>query len=281
LDGIKNDFGEMNIDKMIRSLKEEVAINEKLVQEKLPKQLNDYRERVRQLQEQLVEPLDADQLSREVQQLEHEIKAIEDKSRPKLTSADEATLGLFRQQAALVVNRKEKFLGELDVLKEQKQKLEEELESKEQEFRGYQGSKILKGEEFKQYANALRGKSTNYKRLKTELQDLKSELGILQRTEEVLNQEGEAIDKKVQELEKAKGIDGYRGVKDGLVSISETKMEIDEAEGKTLEELSKVWAQLSAYPTFYKKQDRRACVNVICFFEANFLPKMSATHWNH
>ena len=29
-----------------------------------------------------------------------------------------------RQQAALVVNRKEKFLGELDVLKEQKQKLE-------------------------------------------------------------------------------------------------------------------------------------------------------------
>ena len=42
-----------------------------------------------------------------------------------------------------------------------------------------------------------------------------------------------------------------------------------------------VWAQLSAYPTFYKKQDRRACVNVICFFEANFLPKMSATHWNH
>ena len=52
----------------------QVAINEKLVQEKLPKQLNDYRERVRQLQEQLVEPLDADQLSREVQQLEHEIK---------------------------------------------------------------------------------------------------------------------------------------------------------------------------------------------------------------
>ena len=52
----------------------QVAINEKLVQEKLRKQLNDYRERVRQLQEQLVEPLDADQLSREVQQLEHEIK---------------------------------------------------------------------------------------------------------------------------------------------------------------------------------------------------------------
>ena len=66
-----------------------------------------------------------------------------------------------------MVNRKEKFLGELDVLKEQKQKLEEELESKEQEFRGYQGSKILKGEEFKQYANALRGKSTNYKRYGT------------------------------------------------------------------------------------------------------------------
>ena len=35
-------------------------------------------------------------------------------------------------------------------------------------------------------------------------------------------------------------LSGYRDVKDNLVAISEGKMEIDEAKGKTLEELSKV-----------------------------------------
>jgi len=240
LDEISRDFGQMNIDKMIRSLQDEVSCNEKLVKEKLPKQLAQYHDRVNQLQAQLTEHLDPDQLHNDVYKLENEIKEIEDKARPKVPFQDDSSLGLFRQQAALVVNRKEKFVAELEQLKEARAKLEEEQESKEQEFRGYQGSKILKGEEFKAYANTLRGKSNNYKRLKAELQDLKSELGILQRTEEMIGQQASVLDAKISEVEKKKGIDGYRGVKDGLVSISETKMEVDEAKGKTLEELSKV-----------------------------------------
>ena len=40
-------------------------------------------------------------------------------------------------------------MKDLEQLKEVRAKLEEEQENKEQEFRGFQGSKILKGEEFK------------------------------------------------------------------------------------------------------------------------------------
>ena len=50
---------------------------------------------------------------------------------------------LHRQQAALVANRKEKFAEELQGLKEAKAKVEEELATRDQEFRGFQGAARL------------------------------------------------------------------------------------------------------------------------------------------
>jgi|Transcript_49153 intraflagellar transport protein 81 len=237
---IKRDFSDMNIDKMIRALQDEVAMNSVLSNDKLPKQVAEYRDKVDSVLKALSEPLDPDMLNQQVYQLENEIAEIENHARPKMSNQDESTLGLFRQQAALVANRKEKFAEELQGLKEAKAKVEEELATRDQEFRGFQGSKILKGEEFKAYANSLRGKSTQYKRLKTELQDIKAELGILQHTEEILNTKHQVLNSSMAQMEEQKGIKGYRDVKDNLVAISEGKMEIDEAKGKTLEELSKV-----------------------------------------
>jgi len=237
---IKRDFADLNLDKMMKALQDEIAMSRVLAHEKLPKQLADYRSRVDATQKALSEPLDADALGRQVAQLEREIKEIEDRAKPKVVTQDESTLGLFRQQAALVSGRKDQVLREVRSLREAKARLEEDLAAKEQELRGVQGSRILKGEEFKAYANSLRGKSTTYKRLKAELQELKAEVGILQRTEEILQQRHQVVNSSVVELEKQKGIAGYRDLKDNLVAISETKMEIDEAKGQTLEELSKV-----------------------------------------
>jgi intraflagellar transport protein 81 len=43
----------------------------------------------------------------------------------------------------------------------------------------------LKGDEFKQYVQDLRGKSGVYKNAKQEIAQLMAELGVLQRTQEV------------------------------------------------------------------------------------------------
>eukprot|EP01004_Peranema_trichophorum_P001549 NODE_1189_length_2080_cov_32.364333_g1001_i0.p1 GENE.NODE_1189_length_2080_cov_32.364333_g1001_i0~~NODE_1189_length_2080_cov_32.364333_g1001_i0.p1 ORF type:complete len:454 (+),score=122.11 NODE_1189_length_2080_cov_32.364333_g1001_i0:569-1930(+) len=237
---IKRDFGEMNIPKMIKNIQDEVNSNSILLQEKIPKQLTEYKEKVDSLNKLVTEPLDGELLTRQVTQLERDIQEIETKHRPKLTSGEEQSVGLVRQQASLMANRKAKAQDELASLKEQKGKLDEELEAKETEFKSYQGSKILKGDEFKAYANSLRVKSTQYKALKAELQELKGELGILQRTEVLLTQRAEALNASITAIEKQKGIDGYRDLKENLVAMSEQRQEVDEAKGKTLEELSKV-----------------------------------------
>ena len=49
---------------------------------------------------------------------------------------------------------------------------------------------VLKGEEFRKYASELRGKTAQYKRMKQELAELRSEWGVLSRTQAIL--EGEA-----------------------------------------------------------------------------------------
>jgi len=51
--------------------------------------------------------------------------------------------------------------------------------------------------QFKRYVNKLRTKSTTYKKKKGELSGLRAELGVLARTEEVLTQRHDVLDRKL------------------------------------------------------------------------------------
>jgi len=51
--------------------------------------------------------------------------------------------------------------------------------------------------QFKRYVNKLRTKSTAYKKKKVELSGLRAELGVLARTEEVLSQRHDVLDRKL------------------------------------------------------------------------------------
>ena len=51
--------------------------------------------------------------------------------------------------------------------------------------------------QFKRYVNKLRSKSTTYKKKKVELSGLRAELGVLARTEEVLGQRHDVLDRKL------------------------------------------------------------------------------------
>ena len=56
---------------------------------------------------------------------------------------------------------------------------------------------MLRGEEFKAYIQKLRGKSSVYKIKKSELNELKSEMGILSRTKEILEGQNGKIEKQL------------------------------------------------------------------------------------
>lgn len=122
----------------------------------------------------------------------------------------------------------------------------------------------LKGDDFKRYVSELRGKSNIYKRKKAELNELMTEFGILQRTEEVskqffsficpffniyfLNQilrsRDTAMSVALSELEENGGVVGYHHDRETLEKVSERKSELDEEKGKTLNEISDIIQKL-------------------------------------
>ena len=60
------------------------------------------------------------------------------------------------------------------------------LQEKQDQLKQFSGEEILRGEEFKNYINNLRTKSSFYKLKRAELSDLRAEYGVLSRTQEIL-----------------------------------------------------------------------------------------------
>jgi intraflagellar transport protein 81 len=63
-------------------------------------------------------------------------------------------------------------------------------------------------DEFKQYAASLRNKTNSYKRMKAELRDVRAEMALLSRTEQILKSRAGNIDDLMRKLESEQGIEG-------------------------------------------------------------------------
>lgn len=74
----------------------------------------------------------------------------------------------------------------------------------------------MKRDDFKQYAANLRGKNQKYKEMKKILQEIKSEVTVLNRTKKVLESRAEDMSEFMQNLEKARGISGYTQIEDKI-----------------------------------------------------------------
>merc|ERR1712187_706428 len=91
-----------------------------------------------------------------------------------------------KQQANLVAKKKEGVLKDKKGLEDEVDVLRKDLTGKEREYEQMKGHKFMKRDEFKNYAASLRDKSAKFKRLKAELSDLRSEVAVLVRTEQIL-----------------------------------------------------------------------------------------------
>merc|ERR1719277_533960 len=95
-------------------------------------------------------------------------------------------LSVYKQQANLVAKKKDLVLKDKKQLEEEKDTLSKELSVKEREYEQMKGHKFMKRDEFKNYATSLRDKSAKFKKLKTELSELRHEVAVLVRTEQLL-----------------------------------------------------------------------------------------------
>jgi len=68
------------------------------------------------------------------------------------------------------------------------------MNEKEAEYARAKGGKYMKRDDFNQYAANLRGKNAKYKPMKKALGEIKSEVTVLSRTEQILKSRAENLD---------------------------------------------------------------------------------------
>jgi intraflagellar transport protein 81 len=133
---------------------------------------------------------------------------------------------------------------EVKKLETEKMALEKLMNDKEAEYARTRGGKYMKRDDFKQYAANLRGKNAQYKQMKKVLGEIKAEVTVLSRTENILKSRADNLDDFMKGLEKQKGITGYTGVQDQLQMVSENKEVLDNKKDQTLQEITTIVSQI-------------------------------------
>lgn len=228
---------------MLNLLRTDVKRNREFCNERLGRELTEKILRLEQAEQLINEPMvtqnDLESLQNEVRVLQRDIQLLEEKA--NAGSSDQDKLGVYKQQAQLVSKKKEKSLDKLKQLEHEANKLEKKKMQKEKEYEQARGgNKFLSGDEFYRYAQSLRNKKAQAQQMRTQLRDIRAELTILNRTEQIVRQQDEDLKRHMNLKERQQGIEGYSQVKDGIEQASSVKEEFDIQKGATLEEISKI-----------------------------------------
>ena len=155
----------MGPDKMLENLRNDTRKNRELNNEVLGRELNDKRERLQRIELLLQEPMttqsELERLTNDVKRLHRECMTLEDKLK-QATPADDK-LAIFKSQAAMLSKKKEQKMQDMKKLDIEKQGLEKVMQDKEAEYARVKGGKYMKRNDFRQYAENLRGKNAQYK----------------------------------------------------------------------------------------------------------------------
>ena len=102
---------------------------------------------------------------------------------------DDDKLVMFRQQTAIVGNKKENLVEKLQEIRGELTAAIDEVQDKKAAIANMSRETMVKEEDFKEYVKSLRVKSTRYKQMKAELAYLKTEAGVLGKTSFILEDE--------------------------------------------------------------------------------------------
>ena len=180
LERIRNEQGHLlqgDAETMLTKLQEDVARKKKQAHEELPHELAEHRQKLDDMQRIIsgtsYSEHDVHQLMAQKQRLDQECeRMLEEKSAPP--AADDKIL-MFRQQASMVARKKEQRVEKLNSLREQSATLEKEIEEKEGSFEAMGSMGHMKPDDFRRIKQDFRAKSTQYKRMKAELNELRAE----------------------------------------------------------------------------------------------------------
>jgi len=240
--------GSSDVSQQLGALEEEVNDLEKKCLQVLPEQIQMKQKRMEELQGILgdgqISDAEIAQMSQQQQHLAQAVRQLEERKRATQSNPDDK-LAMFRQQANLVAKKKDALLQRLASTSRERGAIEAELQDKAGDLDRVRDRPVLKGDDFRKYASELRGKTAQYKRMKAELSELRSEWGVISRTEGLLREQDKGLAAKLGEVEARRGLEGYGATQEELEKVSQQKAQIDELKGKTLEEMSQVVQEIT------------------------------------
>lgn len=226
-----------------------------LVMERLPKELEKRQTRLALVdQAAALGDLDLARLEEERRRLE--LEASEAQARKQAVQQELAQskeyLALRQQQqmAGLVEKKKDEVAAKLRRLEDKRAGLMRQYERLVEEL-GLGQAEVAPGagvspEELAARQAEVRAQLDAFKQRKRELDEARSELLVLERTERLLVQAGEEVRVRVRQLEAQFGIEGASEVQSGLEKLSEQKAGVDEAKGAVLSSISNTVGEIQA-----------------------------------
>ncbi|XP_054094816.1 intraflagellar transport protein 81 homolog isoform X4 [Callithrix jacchus] len=249
LKGMRQTAADAKPESLMKRLEAEIKFNLYMVTEKFPKEIENKKKELHFLQKVVSEPAmghsDLLELESKINEVNTEVNQLIEKKVMR-NEPIEGKLSLYRQQASIISHKKEAKAEELQEAKEKLASLEREASVKRNQTREFDGTEVLKGDEFKQYVNKLRSKSTVFKKKRQIIAELKAEFGLLQRTEELLKQRHENIQRQLETMEEKRGVSGYSYTQEELERVSALKSEVDEMKGRTLDDMSEMVKKLNS-----------------------------------
>jgi intraflagellar transport protein 81 len=240
----------MTPEALFQRLEEEVKVNDYMVRDKLPKEVEGKRKALKEIQTVVNEPAmgqnDLATIQQQIKITTAELNQLIEKRMMSKEGAEDKQ-AVFRNQAAIIGRKKETAAEKLFALREEFNRLQSENAEKQQMIQQASGGEapILRGEDFTKYANRLRSMNVEYKAKRQELSTLKAEAGVLARTEEILTHRADVVKAYVSKVEAKKGVSGFNDTQEALESVSHKKSETDQAKGVALEDMSRIVTKLN------------------------------------
>nr|CCA19459.1 Intraflagellar Transport Protein 81 putative [Albugo laibachii Nc14] len=233
-------------------LAKQVERNRNILMHQFPEEMRNQQENLQKLEKAFQEPpkseADLREMDREIQSVGQSIERLQSDIFQAQKQSGDDKLAIFRQHASVQAKKLSEKEQQLGLLKQEKLKLMKQLENTERkvsEFSIAKGVKFMSREEFKQYANQLRNKTAQYKKLKAEAAEISTESVILHRTEHILKSKLSDLDQFLKKIETEKGVVGFLETKDKLDDISKKNAQLNEEKGETLEEISQIVKQIN------------------------------------
>ena len=141
----------------------------------------------------------------------------------KGNASDDKGITLAQQQVAAARKRYDQKCRQLSDMQKARAEAEEQLQSKQQEG----AIEIPSANQFAQYVRSLKTKNENYKELQGNIAQIRKELAIMKRTEEIVYQQMEKTKGEVIRIENERGVGGFREARAQLEKVSATKADLD------------------------------------------------------